>query len=68
MKMYFHCKSCLQEGRKDSLEVGLVDSSTLGVHCSTCDKPVGQFPLVNKMPMICGACGMDVDDPNHTHH
>lgn len=68
MKVYFHCKTCLQEGRKDHLEVGLINSSTLGVHCSTCDTPVGTFALTDKFPMICGVCGVDVNSPNHTHH
>lgn len=67
IKAYLHCKTCSRSGVKDTLEIGLVDSSTLAIRCTTCGQDVGSFKLANKIPLRCDVCDEEIG-PNHTHH
>jgi hypothetical protein len=54
---FFHCKQCIESGRKDRLDVGLLDEHTLRVWCTRCQTAVGDFPLAIPITPRCDICG-----------
>jgi hypothetical protein len=60
---FFHCKQCIDGGRKDRLDVGLLDEQTLRVWCARCQTTVGDFPLAIPIAPRCDICGQT--GPHH---